>query len=70
MTLPELAQRLNVSWTYVRKLVSQGDIRASAAPNGEPLFDDTEAEAYVSAAKKRQARAMEEYMEVSQKQRR
>ncbi|MFM0378499.1 hypothetical protein PQQ72_15945 [Paraburkholderia strydomiana] len=70
MNVPELARRLNVSRSYAVKLLERGDLPFTRDADGHRIIDDVLAEAYLAAAKERQAKALAEYMDVSQEQKR
>jgi len=68
MNVAELARRLNVSRAYVIALADRGDLPCTRDADGRRTFDDSAAEAYIAAAKERQARAFAEYLAASQAQ--
>ncbi|UEC02592.1 hypothetical protein [Burkholderia vietnamiensis] len=68
MTIAELAQRLFVSPSYVRKLLEAGTLPTTPGPDREPVVEWDVAEQYIAAAKVRQRQAFEEYMRVSGEQ--
>ncbi len=70
MNVPELARRLNVTRAYVVKLLERGDVPFTLEADGGLVVDDAAAEAYVVAAKERQAKAFAEYLAASEKQKR
>ncbi|WP_156521445.1 hypothetical protein [Burkholderia sp. MSMB1589WGS] len=68
MTIAELAQRLFVRRSYVRRLLDEGQLPTTPGPDGEPVVEWDVAEQYIAAAKVRQGQAFEEYMHVSGEQ--
>ncbi|WP_321891538.1 hypothetical protein [Burkholderia cenocepacia] len=68
MTIAELAQRLFVSPSYVRKLLEASTLPTTPGPDGESVVEWAVAEQYIAAAKVRQRQAYEEYMRVSGEQ--
>ncbi|MGF6937150.1 hypothetical protein OKW41_006312 [Paraburkholderia sp. UCT70] len=70
MDVPELARRLFVSPAHVLKLVARGDLVCTRDADGRRDFDDAEAEAYIAAAKERQAKAFAEYLKATEEHKR
>ncbi|AXF19419.1 hypothetical protein CUJ89_02090 [Burkholderia pyrrocinia] len=68
MTIAELAKRLFVSRSYVRKLLDEGKLPTTPGPDGEAVVEWDVAEQYIAAAKVRQRQALEEYLRVSAEQ--
>lgn len=68
MTVAELAQRLNVTERYVRKLIQDGKLPARPGLDGEPLVERGVAERYIAEVNDRRRRAMDEFMLVSSEQ--
>lgn len=68
MTIAELAQRLFVSPSYVRKLLEAGTLPSQPGPNGGSVIDRDVAEQYIAETKAQRCHAIEEYMLVSGEQ--
>lgn len=68
MTVKELAKRVFVNPSYVRRLLDEGKLPATRGPDSEPVVEREVAERCIADVKARQRKAPEEYLLVSAEQ--
>ena len=66
LTIAEVATLLNVTRSYVLRLIADGKLRATANTDGTRAIARTDAEAYRLQARKRGRKALEKLARVSQ----
>ncbi|WP_321807794.1 hypothetical protein [Burkholderia sp. BCC1993] len=68
MTVVELAEQLNVTERYARKLIEEGRLPARLGPDGEPVIEWVAAQWYIAETNNLRRKATDELMLVSAEQ--